>query len=282
MPLVTSKQMLLDAQKGRYAVGAFNIENLEMAQAVVQAAEELRAPVMLQTTPSTVKYAGVELYAAIVKALAASASVPVALHLDHGSSYSLCAQALRAGYTSIMIDGSKLPLDENIRVTKKVVEMCDAVGVPVEGELGQVGGKEDDVVGDSAGYTIPDEAVRFEKETGVSSMAVGVGTAHGIYAKPPVLNTELISTLGQILVLPMVLHGASGLSADAVRDCVRRGMCKVNFATELRIAYTKGVNAAIAEHPGVFDPKVYGTSGREQVKELVKGMIRICQADGKA
>lgn len=156
------------------------------------------------------------------------------MHLDHGSSYELAAQALRAGYTSIMIDGSKLPLEENIALTKKVVEMCAPAGIPVEGEIGQVGGKEDDTVCENAGYTIPEEAVRFESETGLSSMAVGVGTAHGFYAKEPVLNKDLISELKSKLTVPMVLHGASGISDDEVQDCIRRGICKVNFATELR------------------------------------------------
>lgn len=282
MSLVTSKEMLLTAQQDRYAVGAFNAENMEMIEAIIQAAEELRAPVIVQTTPSTVRYASLELYCANVKAVAEKASVPVAIHLDHGNSFELCAQALRAGYTSIMIDGSKLPLQENIDLTRRVVEMCAPSGVPVEGEIGQVGGKEDDTVCENAGYTIPDEAVQFEQQTGLSSMAVGVGTAHGVYKTTPVLNTDLISELDQMLTVPMVLHGASGLSDEAVRECIRRGICKVNFATELRIAYSDGIKAAIQSNPNVFDPKAYGREGREQVKELVKDRIRVCGCDGKA
>lgn len=282
MSLVTSKEMLLTAQQDRYAVGAFNAENMEMIEAIIQAAEELRAPVIVQTTPSTVCYASLELYCANVKAVAEKAAVPVAIHLDHGNSFELCAQALRAGYTSIMIDGSKLPLQENIDLTRRVVEMCAPSGVPVEGEIGQVGGKEDDTVCENAGYTIPNEAVQFEQQTGLSSMAVGVGTAHGVYKTTPVLNTDLISELDQMLTVPMVLHGASGLSDEAVRECIRRGICKVNFATELRIAYSDGIKAAIQSNPNVFDPKAYGREGREQVKELVKDRIRVCGCDGKA
>lgn len=282
MSLVTSKRLLLDAQAGGYAVGAFNVENMEMAQAVVEAAEELRAPVLIQTTPGTVRYAGVELYYANVKALAEKADVPVVLHLDHGGSFELCVQALRAGYTSIMIDGSKLPLGENIALTRRVVELCAAVGVPVEGEIGRVGGKEDDLVGDDAGYTVPEEAALFEKQTGLSSMAVGVGTAHGVYAKTPVLNTALISELKGLLTVPMVLHGASGLSDEAIRDCIRRGICKVNFATELRIAYSEGVKATLREKPETFDPKAYGKTGRARVRELVMNRMRVCGCDGKA
>ena len=228
MPLTTTVSMLRKAQEQGFAVGAFNVENMEMAQAIISAAEELRAPVILQTTPSTVRYAGTGMYAAMVAALAQEASVPVAMHLDHGDSFALCAQALRSGYTSVMIDGSKLPLEENIALTYKVSEMCAAVGVPVEGEIGRVGGKEDDLESDG-GYTIPEEAVRFEKESGLFSMAVGVGTAHGFYKEKPQLNKELITTLRGMLQAPMVLHGASGLSDEDVKDCIRRGICKVNF-----------------------------------------------------
>ena len=281
MPLTTTVSMLRKAQEQGFAVGAFNVENMEMAQAIISAAEELRAPVILQTTPSTVRYAGTGMYAAMVAALAQEATVPVAMHLDHGDSFALCAQALRSGYTSVMIDGSKLPLEENIALTYKVSEMCAAVGIPVEGEIGRVGGKEDDVESDG-GYTIPEEAVRFEKESGLFSMAVGVGTAHGFYKEKPQLNKELITTLRGMLQAPMVLHGASGLSDEDVKDCIRRGICKVNFATELRAAYTEGVKAVLAENPKTFDPKAYGKEARQRVKSLVMERMLVCGCDGKA
>lgn len=281
MPLTTTVSMLRKAQEQGFAVGAFNVENMEMAQAIISAAEELRAPVILQTTPSTVRYAGTGMYAAMVAALAQEATVPVAMHLDHGDSFALCAQALRSGYTSVMIDGSKLPLEANIALTYKVSEMCAAVGVPVEGEIGRVGGKEDDLESDG-GYTIPEEAVRFEKESGLFSMAVGVGTAHGFYKEKPQLNKELITTLRGMLQAPMVLHGASGLSDEDVKDCIRRGICKVNFATELRAAYTEGVKAVLAENPKTFDPKAYGKEARQRVKSLVMERMLVCGCDGKA
>ena len=281
MPLTTTVSMLRNAQEQGFAVGAFNVENMEMAQAIISAAEELCAPVILQTTPSTVRYAGTGMYAAMVAALAQEASVPVAMHLDHGDSFALCAQALRSGYTSVMIDGSKLPLEENIALTYKVSEMCAAVDVPVEGEIGRVGGKEDDLESDG-GYTIPEEAVRFEKESGLFSMAVGVGTAHGFYKEKPQLNKELITTLRGMLQAPMVLHGASGLSDEDVKDCIRRGICKVNFATELRAAYTEGVKAVLAENPKTFDPKAYGKEARQRVKALVMERMLVCGCDGKA
>ena len=194
MPLVTSEKMLLDAQKHGYAVGAFNIEDFEMAQAVVSAAQELRAPVILQTPPSTVRYGGLAMYRAVAAAAAAEASVPVALHLDHGDSFPLAMQALRAGYTSIMIDGSHLPFEENIAVTKAVVAACSPSGIPVEAELGKVGGKEDDLES-GGGYTDPEEAAEFARQTGVTSLAVAIGTAHGVYKGVPKLDVERLTQI---------------------------------------------------------------------------------------
>ena len=280
--LTTTYDMLKKAQAGRYAVGAFNAENMEMVQAIVSAAEESGAPVIIQTTPGTVSYAGLELYLANVSAAASLAKVPVAMHLDHGNSFELAVKALHTGYTSIMIDGSKEILEKNIAVTKSVVDVCKPCKVPVEGELGRVGGKEDDTVSAGTGYTDPDEAVEFVKETGVSSLAVGVGTAHGVYAKTPVLNTELVSILRKRIDVPMVLHGASGLSNDAVRECIERGICKVNFATELRIAYTDAVKEYLKLNPEAIDPKKYGAAGREAVKKLVMGRIKILGCGAKA
>ena len=282
MPLAATDAMLKRARREGYAVGAFNAENMEMVQAIVAAAEETAAPVIIQTTPGTVRYAGLDLYFANIAAAAKGSKVPVAVHLDHGNSFALAAQALRAGYTSVMIDGSRLALEENIALTGSVVDVCKPNGVPVEGELGRVGGKEDDLETASSGYTDPDEAVEFVRRTGVSSLAAGVGTAHGVYAAPPVLNTELIGVLRGRLEIPLVLHGASGLSDEAVRECIRRGMCKVNFATELRIAYTKAVQTYLAENPKTIDPKKYGAAAREAVRELVAGKIRVLGSEGKA
>lgn len=282
MPLVTSKQMLLDAQKGGYAVGAFNVENMEMVQAVVAAAEELKAPVIMQTTPSTVKYASLSYFYANAVAAAKNASVPVAIHLDHGSSFELAMQALREGYTSIMIDGSHSVFEENIAVTKAVVDACSPSGVPVEAELGKVGGKEDDLDGGAGGYTDPMEAKEFVERTGVDSLAVAIGTAHGVYAGEPKLDLDRLSEIREVVDIPLVLHGASGLTDEAVQESIRRGICKVNFATELRIAFSDGVKSVLAEAPDTFDPKKYGAVGREHVKQLVMNRMKVCGADGKA
>lgn len=282
MPLVTSEKMLLDAQKGGYAVGAFNVENMEMVKAVLAAAEELKAPVMLQTTPSTIKYGTVETYAAIVKAEAEKVSVPVCLHLDHGSSFELAVQAMKAGYTSVMIDGSHEDFENNIAITKKVVDVAKALGIPVEAELGKVGGKEDDLEADADTNTDPAEAKEFAERTGISSLAVAIGTAHGFYVGTPVLDKPRVSDIKEVVSVPLVLHGASGLSEENVRECVERGMCKVNFATELRAAYTDAVKKLLGEKPETFDPKKLGVVAMEAVKEQVKIRMKMCGCDGKA
>jgi tagatose 1,6-diphosphate aldolase GatY/KbaY len=255
---------------------------MEMIQAVIGAAEALRAPVIIQTTPGTLKYGSLDLYLANAAALAKTSPVPIAIHLDHGDSFALALKAFRAGYTSIMIDASQYPLEENIARTEAVVACCGPNRVPVEGELGRVGGKEDDRDGGAAGYTDPGEAADFVKRTGVSSLAVGVGTAHGVYAKTPVLNVELISVLRETVPVPLVLHGASGLSDEVVKDCIERGICKVNFATELRIAYTEAVKAYLAGDPLVMDPKKFGAPARDAVREKVMERIRVCGCDNKA
>ena len=281
MPLVTSKEMLLGAQRGGYAVGAFNIENMEMAQAVIQAAEEAGAPTLLQTTPSTLRYAVPEVFAAMVGALAASASVPVALHLDHGNTLELVQRALAAGYTSAMIDGSALPFEENIALTREAVRAAGGRS-PVEGELGRVGGKEDDLEAEADVHTNPEQAADFVRRTGVDSLAVGIGTAHGFYVKTPVLDIVRLSEIRALVEVPLVLHGASGLSPEDVRECIARGICKVNFATELRVAYTDGIRQALREDPDLFDPKKCGTAGKRRVKELAIEKMALCGCTGKA
>lgn len=282
MSLVTSKEMLLNAQKGGYAVGAFNAENMEMVKAIIQAAEELNAPVMIQTTPSTIKYGTVETYAALVAAEAKKASVPVCLHLDHGSSFELAMQAMQAGYTSVMIDGSKFDFEGNVEVSKKVADVAAALNIPCEAELGKVGGKEDDLEAEADTNTDPKEAKEFVERTGITSLAVAIGTAHGFYVGTPVLDKERLSEIREVVDIPLVLHGASGLTEEDVRDCVKRGICKVNFATELRAAYTKAVKELLEEKPDTIDPKAYGKVGIAAVKELVKNRMIVCGCDGKA
>ena len=281
--LVTSKEILLKAQSGGYAVGAFNVENMEMVLAVVEAAEELQSRVILQTTPSTVKYAGLDYYLANVKAAAERVSVPVVMHLDHGNSFELAMQAFRVGYTSLMIDGSHESFEDNIAVSKAVADACRSSKIPVEAELGKVGGKEDDLDGGECNpYTDPKEAKEFVERTGVDSLAVGIGTAHGIYKGEPKLQFDILSQIRELVEIPLVLHGTSGVPDEAVRECIKRGICKVNYATDLRIAFTQGVNQVFSENPDTIDPKKYSAAGREAVKKYVMSKIEVCGSTGKA
>lgn len=279
MPFVTTKEMFRKAQEGVYAIGAFNAENMEMAQAIVAAAEAENAPVIIQTTPGTLKYAGPECFAGLVSRLARDAKVPVALHLDHGNSFDLAAKCKREGYTSLMIDGSLLPFDGNVTLTKQVVDM--AGDLPVEAELGTVGGKEDTHEA-QAQYTDPDEAVEFVKRTGISSFAVAIGTAHGVYKGEPKLDLNRLSEVRARVDIPLVLHGTSGVPVEQVKECIRRGICKVNYATDLRITFTNAVKQAIADQPGAYDPKKFLAPARVAVTERVRELIRLCGSDGKA
>lgn len=284
MALVTTKDMLLKAQKEGYAVGAFNAENMEMVQAVITAGEELKAPVIIQTTPGTLDYASLELFYSMVKTEAEKATIPVALHLDHGNSFELAAKAIKAGYTSIMIDGSKKQFHDNAAVSSEVVKMAHAMGIPVEAELGTVGGKEDNhsVSESEKSYTDPAEAEEFAKLTQVDFLAVGIGNAHGFYKGTPQLKFDILEETKKRVSIPIVLHGASGIPDEDVKKATSLGICKVNFATELRDAYSKGIKEYLTANPEVFDPKKYGTAGRESVKKLVMHKIEVCNCAGKA
>ncbi len=279
MPLMTSKTMLLQAQKGGYAVPAFNAENMEMFQAVVQAAEACRSPVILQTTPTTVTHIGIDMAVAMLRCLAERATVPVALHLDHAEKFDLVMQAIHAGYTSLMIDGSKQDFQMNAALTAAVMRVTRPMGLTTEAELGAIGGKEDSLEATSA-YADPEQAERFVKETEVDLLAVAIGTAHGIYKGEPRLDFPRLREIRRRVEAPLVLHGASGLPDDMVREAIALGMCKVNFATELRLAFTAEVRAILAA-PEIFDPKPYLRKGREAVVELCCKKIRVCGSENR-
>ena len=283
MALVTSKELLLDAQKGGYAVGAFNVENMEMVMAVLAAAEETSSPVIMQTTPGTIRFAGLDYYLANVRTAAERTKIPVVMHLDHGDSLSMAMQAYRSGYTSIMIDGSKLPFEENIALTKSVTESCHPGNIPVEGELGKVGGKEDDLENeDGSPYTDPTEAAEFVQRTNVDFLAVGIGTSHGVYKGIPCVNVDCLSAIRAVVDIPLVMHGTSGVPDEQVRDCISRGICKVNYATDLRIAFTHGIKAYMQEHPDAFDPKKYAAQGMKEVQAYVMQKMDVLGSTGKA
>lgn len=282
MSLVSTKQMLLDARKDGYAIGAFNVENMEIMQAAVAAAEELRAPVILQANPSVLEHVRMDYFYAMAKAAAKAACVPVAIHLDHGDGFELVMQALRMGFSSVMFDGSHRPFEENVELTKKTVEACLPSDIPVEAELGKVGGREGNLDGGAGECTEPLKAKEFVERTGVTSLAVSIGNAHGVYTGTPKLNLEVLEEIHRLVKIPLVLHGASGLSDEALKACISRGICKINYATELRMAYSEGVKKAFAEKPELYDPKKYGAAGREIVKQLVMNRMRVCGCEGRA
>ena len=282
--LITSKELLSDAKKNKYAVGAFNVENMEMVLAVLAAAEATKSPVIMQTTPGTIKYAGTDFYFANIKAAAKRSDIPVVCHLDHGNSFEMAVLAFHTGYTSIMIDGSKLPFEENIALTKSVVDVCHAGKIPVEAELGRVGGKEDDLDNTklSNPYTDPKEAAEFVERTNCDFLAVGVGTAHGVYKGTPHINFDVLKKIHEIVEIPLVLHGTSGVPDEQVIECIKLGMCKVNYATDLRIAFTHGVKEYMKANLDVFDPKKYGALGMEEVKSYVIGRMNVLGSCGRA
>ena len=283
MKLVNTKQLFKKAQEEKYAIGAFNVENMEMVMAVISAAEEMNSPVIMQTTPSTVEYAGLDYFIENVRVAASRANVPVAIHLDHGPSFELASKAFRAGYTSIMIDGSHGDFESNVAVSKLVADMCRASDVSVEAELGKVGGKEDDLDGGDGGlFTDPLEAKEFVERTGVNSLAVAIGTAHGMYKGEPKLDLDRLSAIREVVSIPLVLHGGSGIPDSKVQESIRRGICKVNYATELRITYTDAVTKYLSENPDTIDPKKYNKAAMEAVKNFVKEKMKVCGSVNKA
>lgn len=282
MTLVTTNDILRHAKENGYAVCAFNIENMEMVQAVVAAAEETGSPVIIQTSANTVKYAPMDMYMAMVSAALKQVNVPVALHLDHGDGTGLAQRAVRAGYTSVMIDASKQPFEENVKQTAAVVQLAKPVGVSVEAELGNVGGKPGDPEYGSDGYTKVDEAVAFVEQTGVDSLAVAIGTAHGVYHGEPMLDLDRLRTLRDALDVPLVLHGASGLTEQDVKNCINNGISKINYATELRIAFTEAVKEYFGLEQDFVDPKKFTGYARDRVKEVAIEKMRTCGSHGQA
>ena len=283
MSLVTTTEMFKKAYDGGYAIGAFNVNNMEIVQGITEAAKEVNAPLILQVSKGARAYANHTYLVKLVEAaVIENPQIPIALHLDHGDSFELCKSCIDGGFTSVMIDGSKLDFEANIAETKRVADVANALDIPCEAELGKVGGKEDDLEAEADTNTDPQEAKEFVERTGVTSLAVAIGTAHGFYVGTPVLDKERLSEIREVVDIPLVLHGASGLSDEDVSDCVKRGICKVNFATELRAAYSKAVKELLEEKPDTIDPKAYGKTAIAAVKELVMARMKVCGCDGKA
>ena len=309
MALVTTKEMFKKAYEGGYAIGAFNINNMEIIQAIAEAAGEAKSPVILQVSAGARKYAKQEYLLALAKAAIADSGIDLALHLDHGADFEICKACIDGGFTSVMIDGSHHSFEDNIALTKKVVEYAHANGVVVEGELGVLAGVEDDVVAEHSSYTKPEEVEEFVSRTGVDSLAISIGTSHGAYkftAKqctrnekgilvPPPLRFDILAEIEQRLPgFPIVLHGASSVPQDKVAivnqfgghmpdaigipeselsKAAKMAVCKINIDSDLRVAFTAAIRKHFSEQPGHFDPRQYLGDARAMMKEMVKHKI---------
>ncbi|WP_099361211.1 class II fructose-bisphosphate aldolase [Fredinandcohnia onubensis] len=284
MGLVSSTPILKEARENGYAIVAFNVHTLEMLQAVVEAAEEVKSPLILQTTVGTVKHLGVDFIASAAKAAAANATVPIALHLDHCQDFDLIVKCMAAGYTSVMIDASMYSFDENVRRTRQVVEVASALGVNIEAELGKVGGVEDDIVVEEADALLadPSECKAFVKLTNVSTLAPAIGTAHGIYKGEPNIDFNRIKEIANLVDVPLVLHGGSGIPHEQVEKCISLGMAKMNVATEIKNAFSESIKQFFNENPYELDPRRYMIPAKETVKKLAIEKMELCGCVGKA
>ena len=321
MPLVGTKEMFKKAYEGGYAIGAFNVNNMEIVQGITEAAASLQSPIILQCSAGARKYAKHEYLVHLVKAALEVSDIPIALHLDHGADFETCKSCIDGGFTSVMIDGSHFPFKENIEVTKKVVEYAHAHNVVVEAELGQLAGIEDDVnvSAEKASYTQPEDVQEFVEKTGVDSLAIAIGTSHGAFKfkpeqctrnadgvlVPPELRFDILAEIEKkIPQFPIVLHGASsvipkyvkiinanggklddavGIPEDQLRKAAKSAVCKINIDSDLRLAMTAGIREHFNAHPEHFDPRQYITDGRSYIKELVEHKIKeVLGSDGKA
>ena len=319
MAIVTTKEMFKKAYEGGYAVGAFNINNMEIIQAITEAAAEEKSPVILQVSAGARKYAKHAYLMALAKAAVEDTGIDLALHLDHGADFEICKSCIDGGFSSVMIDGSHHSFEDNIALTKKVVEYAHARGVVVEGELGVLAGVEDDVVAEHSSYTKPEEVEEFVTKTGVDSLAISIGTSHGAYkftAKqctrneqgilvPPPLRFDILAEIEQRLPgFPIVLHGASSVSQEHVKEINSLGgnlpdavgipeeqlrkaasmaVCKINLDSDIRLALTAGIRRVLSDDPSVFDPRTYLTVARKEVKAMVKHkIVDVLGSNGKA
>jgi fructose-bisphosphate aldolase class II len=312
MAIVSTKKMFQMAYKNGYAIGAFNVNNMEITQGIALAAKEEQSPVILQVSRGAREYAGISYLKAIIEVAAReNPEIPICLHLDHGDTFELCRQCVDDGYASVMIDASKYPFEENIKLTKKVVNYAHARGVVVEAELGQLGGIEDHVVGVSAEelskhLTDPNQVVEFVSKTGCDSLAIAIGTSHGAYkfTTEPKLAFDILQEIADKLPgFPLVMHGAStvprefrdiinkyggkmpdaiGVPESAISQAAKMAVCKVNFDTDLRMAMTAGIRKVLAEKPDEFDPRKYLGAGRNAIKDMVKRRFQVLGSAGKA
>lgn len=275
MSIVNTKEMLKDAKLNHYAVGAFNIENMEFAQAVIWAAAEVNSPIILQTSENTLKFGSPDLFRSIVDAIAREVTIPVAIHLDHGTTFKSVERCIYADYRSVMFDGSMMCYNDNVETTARIVKKCRPRGISVEAELGAISGKEGAPAESKNLYTDPITALEFVKATSVDSLAVSIGTVHGLYKTEPRLDYERLKMISQIVDVPLVLHGASGLDDSQLRRCIELGISKINIATDLRIAWTDALKKFLGDNPSVFDPKKAAKEARRAVSEIVKERLTV-------
>ncbi len=282
--IVNTKDMLIRARKEGFAVPAFNIHNLETIQTVVEAASELNSPLILAATPGTMKYAGRAYIQAIAETAAKENNIPIALHLDHHETVESIKESLQLGVKSVMIDGSQYSLKENIEITKRVVDLAHQYGATVEAELGKLVGQEDDIIvkAEDAEYTDPNSAVEFVEKTGVDSLAVAIGTGHGVYTTKPKLDFERLKQIKDLVAIPLVLHGASGISKADVQHCISLGCTKVNISTELKIPFSSALRDFLIEHPDETDTRKYMSPAKEAMKKVAKEKIMMCKSNDKA
>ena len=304
--LVTNKDLMVPARKNGYAIGAFNVQNLESTLAIAEAATEEKSPAILQITPSVIKYAGLEYISNLVKTAAQLAQVPLAMHLDHGDSFETAVKCIEAGFSSVMIDGSFLNFEENVDVTKRVVDVAHPKGVSVEAELGKLAGVEERTVAEKdAILTDPEAAVEFVERTGVDTLAVAIGTSHGAYKfkTEAKLDIERLKTISHQISIPLVLHGASsvpqgivekankfgaelsgakGIPETELTKAISFGIAKINIDTDLRLAFTATVREALTNAPKNFDPRKILGPAKDAMKEVARGKMRLFGSSGKA
>ena len=283
MPLVTSKEILQHAFEGRYAIGAFNANNMELVQGIVEAAQEERAPVILQVSQGAIRYAGLEYAAGLVKIAASLVDIPVVLHLDHGTDFDQNVRCLRAGFTSLMFDGSKLPYEENVAITKRVCEIAHICGIPVEAELGRVLRITEGVTAAvvEAALTDPDQAKEFVERTRADSLAPALGSIHAMREREAVLDIDRLEAIRQRVNIPLVLHGSSGVKHESVLEGIAHGICKVNVDTYLRQGFMEGLKEGLAKMPEELDMRKILAISRQNVKERVREKIRLFGASGR-
>ncbi|OPX49079.1 tagatose bisphosphate family class II aldolase [Clostridium thermobutyricum] len=282
--ILSTREMLKKAQKEGYAVPAFNIHNLETLQVVVETANELKSPVILAGTPSTIEYAGGDYLVSMAKVASEKYDIPIAIHLDHFEDVEKIKGYVREGFNSTMIDASHEAYEDNIRTVSEVVEYAHKFDATVEAELGRLGGQEDDLVVDEkdAMYTNPEQARDFVEKTGIDSLAVAIGTAHGLYKGKAKLDFDRLKEIRAKVDVPLVLHGASDVPDELVKKAIELGICKVNIATDLKIPFSDAVKRYFNDNPNANDPRKYMTPGKEAMKEVVKHKILLCGSNGKA